>query len=317
MTGLSKGRHFLDLDQISAAELRGILDDAKAMKAARAGRPKGALDDALPLKGHMLALIFEKPSTRTRISFDMAMRQMGGSTMVLGGNDLQFGHGETVADTARVLSRYIDAIMLRTKRHDNLLELAQTASVPVINGLTDKTHPCQLMADILTFEERVGPVKGRVFAWAGAGNNVCTSWIHAAQRFQFTLRIGSPEGLMPDPKVVAWAQVQGADVSVTHNPQAAVAGADCVITDTWVQMSESDALGEGGARRRHNALMPFQVNERLMASAKVGALFLHCLPAHRGEEVTDAVLDGPQSGVWDEAENRLHTQKAILKWALA
>jgi ornithine carbamoyltransferase len=316
MSGLTKGRHFLDLDHISATELRAILEDAKAMKAARAGRPKGALDDALPLKGHMLALIFEKPSTRTRISFDMAMRQMGGSTMVLGGNDLQFGHGETVADTARVLSRYIDAIMLRTKRHDNLLELAQTASVPVINGLTDKTHPCQLMADILTFEERVGPVKGRVFAWSGAGNNVCASWIHAAERFQFTLRIGCPHGLEPDPKLVAWARANGADVTITQSPQEAVKGADCVITDTWVQMSESDQLGEGGARRRHNSLMPFQVNERLMAAARPGALFLHCLPAHRGEEVTDAVLDGPQSGVWDEAENRLHTQKAVLKWAL-
>jgi ornithine carbamoyltransferase len=317
MTQLAKGRHFLDLDQIPAAQLRAILEDAKAMKAARAGRPKGAADDALPLKGHMLALIFEKPSTRTRISFDMAMRQLGGTTMVLGGNDLQFGHGETVADTARVLSRYIDAIMLRTKRHDNLLELAQTASVPVINGLTDRTHPCQLMADILTFEERAGPVKGRVFAWTGAGNNVCTSWIHAAERFGFTLRVASPPTLQPDAKVVAWAKAQGADVSVTQSAQDAVAGADCVITDTWVQMSESDQLGEGGARRRHNALMPYQVNERLMAQAKPNALFLHCLPAHRGEEVTDAILDGPQSGVWDEAENRLHTQKAILKWALA
>lgn len=317
MNLMTKGRHFLDLDQVSAADLRSILNDARMMKSARAGRPRGALDDSLPFKGHMLALIFEKPSTRTRISFDMAMRQMGGSTMVLGGNDLQFGHGETVADTARVLSRYVDAIMLRTKRHDNLLELAQMSSVPVINGLTDRTHPCQLMADILTFEERVGPVKGRVFTWSGAGNNVCASWIHAAQRFEFSLRVACPETLSPDPKAVAWAKSHGADVSVTHSAQDAAQGADCIITDTWVQMSESDQLGEGGARRRHNALSPFQVNDRLMARAKPGALFLHCLPAHRGEEVTDAVLDGPQSGVWDEAENRLHTQKAVLKWALA
>jgi ornithine carbamoyltransferase len=317
MTGMKKGRHFLDLDKIPAEQLRTILDDAKAMKAARAGRPKGALDDAMPLKGHMLALIFEKPSTRTRISFDMAMRQLGGSTMVLSGNDLQFGHGETVADTARVLSRYVDAIMLRTKRHANLLELADTSSAPVINGLTDKTHPCQLMADLLTFEERIGPVAGRIFAWSGAGNNVCASWIHAAQRFGFTLRVGCPEGLEPDPHILAWARAQGAAVTVTYSPQEAVKGADCVITDTWVQMSESDQLGEGGARRRHNALLPFQVNERLMSGARPGALFLHCLPAHRGEEVTDAILDGPQSGVWDEAENRLHTQKAVLKWALA
>jgi ornithine carbamoyltransferase len=309
-------KHFLDLDRIGARDLRHIIDDAAAMKAARHNRPKGALDDVLALKGRMLALIFEKPSTRTRISFDMAMRQMGGGAMVLDGRDLQFGHGETVGDTARVISRYVDAIMLRTKRHANLGEMAQTASVPIVNGLTDKTHPCQLMADVMTIEERLGPIAGKVVTWAGAGNNVCASWIHAAQRFGFSLRIACPEGLAPEPSLIDWAAREKGDVRIVHDAYDAVKGADCVVTDTWVQMSEAGELGEGGSRVRHNQLMPFQVNERLMAAAKKEAIFLHCLPAHRGEEVTDSVLDGPRSAVWDEAENRLHSQKAILKWAL-
>jgi ornithine carbamoyltransferase len=245
------------------------------------------------------------------------MRQLGGQTMFLDGRDMQFGHGETVGDTARVLSRYVDGIMLRTKRHQALLELARTASVPVINGLTDKTHPCQLMADILTFEEHRGPIKGRVVTWSGAGNNVCASWIHAAVKFGFELRVAVPEELDPDAKVLNWAKAQGGKVNIVRDPYDAVAGSDAVVTDTWVQMSETDQLGEGGTRSRHNMLMRYQVNDKLIGAAKRDAIFMHCLPAHRGEEVTDSVLDGPQSVVFDEAENRLHTQKSVLVWALA
>jgi len=309
-------KHFLDLDAFDGATLRKLIEDAKRMKIARNGRPKGAPDDATPLAGRMLALIFEKPSTRTRISFEMGMRQLGGSTMFLEGSAMQFGHGETVGDTAQVLSRYVDAIMLRTKRHQSLIELAQHATVPVINGLTDKTHPCQLMADVMTFEEHCGPIAGRVVTWSGAGNNVCASWIHAAVRFGFELRVACPVESVPDPKLTEWAKREGGKVHLMRDPFEAVSGTDAVIADTWVQMSEADQLGEGGTRARHNVLARYRVDERLMAAAGKKAIFMHCLPAHRGEEVTDGVFDGPQSVVFDEAENRLHAQKSVLVWAL-
>ena len=310
-------RHFLDLDAFDAPALRSLIESARRMKEARRGRPKGARDDDMPLKGRMLALVFEKPSTRTRISFDMGMRQLGGECMFLDGRDMQFGHGETVGDTARVLSRYVDGIVLRSKRHHSLLDLARTASVPVINGLTDKTHPCQLMADILTFEEHRGPIGGQVVAWSGAGNNVCASWIHAAVRFGFELRVACPPELDPDPQIMAWVKAEGGKVHIIRDPNEAVSGAAAVVTDTWVQMSESDHLGEGGARSRANSLVRYRVDEKLMEVAGKKAIFLHCLPAHRGEEVTDGVLDGPQSVVFDEAENRLHAQKAVLLWSMS
>jgi ornithine carbamoyltransferase len=317
MKSLPAPRHFLDLDDFDPATLRSLIDSARRMKAARAGRPRGAPDDTALLAGRMLALVFEKPSTRTRISFDMGMRQLGGDCMFLDGRDMQFGHGETVGDTARVLSRYVDGIVLRSKRHQSLIDLARSSSVPVINGLTDKTHPCQLMADILTFEEHRGPIAGQVVAWSGAGNNVCASWIHAAVRFGFELRIACPPELDPDPKLMAWVQAERGRVHLVRDPHAAVSGAAAVVTDTWVQMSESDQLGEGGARSRANALVRYRVDEKLMATAGKDAIFMHCLPAHRGEEVTDEVLDGPQSVVFDEAENRLHAQKAVLLWSMS
>ena len=316
MSAAKLTRHFLDLDDFDSAALRKLIDDAKRMKNARKGRPKGEQDDAAPLKGRMLALVFEKPSTRTRISFDVGMRQLGGECMFLDGRDMQFGHGETVADTARVLSRYVDAIVLRSKRHQSLLELSRTASVPIINGLTDKTHPCQLMADVMTFEEHRGPIAGKVVTWSGAGNNVCASWIHAAVRFGFELRVACPPEIEPDPSLMAWAKDNNGNVHIVRDPHDAVTGASAVVTDTWVQMSETDNLGEGGTRSRHNALVRYRVDERLMQAAGKEAIFMHCLPAHRGEEVTDAVLDGPQSVVFDEAENRLHSQKSVLLWAL-
>ena len=310
-------KHFLDLDAFDGAMLRRLIDDAKRMKNERNGRPKGAPDDVQPLKGRMLALVFEKPSTRTRISFDVGMRQLGGDCMFLDGRDMQFGHGETVGDTARVLSRYVDGIVLRSKRHQSLIELAASATVPVINGLTDKTHPCQLMADVMTFEEHQGPIKGKVVTWSGAGNNVCASWIHAAVKFGFELRVACPPEADPDSRLTAWAKENGGKVHIVRDPYEAVTGTSAVVTDTWVQMSESDQLGEGGMRSRHNVLARYRVDERLMAAAGKKAIFMHCLPAHRGEEVSDAVLDGPQSAVFDEAENRMHSQKAVLAWAMS
>ena len=316
MTKATVSKHFLDLDAFDAGMLRKLVDDARRMKEARKGWPKAKADDNAPLKGRMLALVFEKPSTRTRISFDVGMRQLGGDCIFLDGRDMQFGHGETVADTARVLSRYVDAIVLRSKRHQSLLELAATASVPIINGLTDKTHPCQLMADILTFEEHRGPIAGKVVAWSGAGNNVCASWIHAAARFNFELRIACPPELDPEPSLMTWAKENKGNVHIVRDPHEAVSGANAIVTDTWVQMSESEQLGEGGARSRHNSLVRYRVDEHLMQTAGKDAIFMHCLPAHRGEEVTDAVIDGPQSVVFDEAENRLHSQKAVLLWTM-
>jgi len=266
---------------------------------------------AKPLAGKALALIFEKPSTRTRVSFEVGMKELGGEVIVLERDGSQLGRGETVADTARVLSRYVDAIMLRTTKEEKLHELAEHATVPVINGLTDRTHPCQLMADVMTFEEHRGPIAGKRIAWSGDGNNMAASWIHAAARFNFELRLACPEQLMPPPEVLAWARKEGARVSVTSDVAAAVKDADCVVTDIWVSMGDEDHVAN-----RHNLLAPYQVNEQVMALAKPDAIFMHCLPAHRGEEVTAGVIDGPQSVVWDEAENRLHAQKAILCWCL-
>ena len=276
------------------------------MKAARKGWPKGKIEQDAPLKGRVLAMIFQQPSTRTRVSFEVAMRQLGGEVLVISADDMQLGRGETVADTARVLSRYVDAIMIRAKRHDHLLELARHASIPVINGLTNKSHPCQVMADIMTFEEHRGSIDKHAIAWVGDGNNVATSWIHAMTRLGGELRLGCPSELSPNPDAVRWAKDQGGKVKVTTSAEEAVKDASCVIADVWVSMHDTDATA------RHNMLKPYQVNETLMRRARPDALFMHCLPAHRGEEVTAAVMDGPQSVVFDEAENRLHIQKSIL-----
>jgi len=294
-------RHFVDLTEVSAEELRGIIDHSRQMKADSDGR-RPLLADKI------LAMIFDKPSTRTRVSFDVAMRQLGGETVFLTGGEMQLGRGETIADTAKVLSRYVDAIMIRILDDEALAELAANASVPVINGLTRLSHPCQVMADVLTFEEHLGPINGRTVAWTGDSNNVTASWVHAAQRFDFSLKIASPKELAPAPALLDWSRDNGADVHVFDDPFEAVRGADCVVTDTWVSM------GDGERERRHNLLKPYQVNDALMAEAAPGAIFMHCLPAHRGEEVTDSVMDGPQSVVFDEAENRLHAQKGILAW---
>ena len=304
--------HFLDIHTTDAADLRAIIDSAAAMKTARKGRSRGAPDDEQPLAGRMVALIFEKPSTRTRVSFDVGVRQMGGQTMVLSGKEMQLGHGETIADTARVLSRYVDLIMIRTFEEATLLEMAEHATVPVINGLTNRTHPCQIMADVMTFEEHRGPIAGRRITWCGDGNNVCASWLHAAGRFGFDFTFTGPATLDPEDEFVGLARKLGAKVMIERDPARAVAGADLVIADTWVSMHDSQSSRE----RRHNQLRPYQVNDALMARASADALFMHCLPAHRDEEVTSAVMDGPHSVVFDEAENRLHAQKAILRYCL-
>lgn len=303
-------RPFIDLSLLDAEELRQILVMARAMKQGRLGSAKGVVELGRPLDGTVLATVFAKPSTRTRVSFDIAMRQMGGSTIVLSEGDMQLGHGETIADTARVLSRYVDIIMLRAGAHADLEELAKFATVPVINGLTDNTHPCQVMADVMTFEEHKGPIAGSKIAWVGDGNNVAASWIHAASLFGFTLHLACPPELSPRDEVLDWAKEQGADVVLNNDPIAAVTGADCVVTDTWVSMGDEDGA------RRHKLLGPYQVTMDLMATANKDAIFMHCLPAHRGEEVTAEVIDGPTSVVFDEAENRLHIQKAILAWCL-
>jgi ornithine carbamoyltransferase len=296
--------HFLDLSEFSGKTLREILALASGLKAKRAGEPRR------PLAGRKLALIFEKPSTRTRVSFDAAMYELGGHSIVLTGKEMQLGRGETIADTARVLSRYVDAIMIRILNHRSLQELAAHATVPVINGLTKLSHPCQVMADVMTFEEHKGSIKGRKVAWTGDANNVLTSWVHAAARFEFELNVASPRDFAAKPPVVKWAKESGAAIRFMRNPEEAVEGADCIVTDTWVSMGDKEA------KRRHNILKPFQVNRALMKRAKPDAIFMHCLPAHRGEEVTDDVIDSPQSVVFDEAENRLHAQKGILAWCL-
>ena len=296
-------KHFLDLDQFDEKTLREQLDLGVAFKT-------GAPENPRPLEGKCLAMIFEKASTRTRVSFDVGMRQLGGETIVLDHTDMQLGRGETVADTAKVLSRYVDAIMIRTTNPQNLTDMAENATIPVINGLTDHSHPCQIMADVMTIEDYLGPVEDKTIAWCGDGNNMATSWIHAATRLKFELRLACPDELQPNQDVMKWAQENGARVLLTNDPTEAATGADCVSTDVWVSM------GDEGISDRHNLLRPYQVDSQLMGLAKSEAIFMHCLPAHRGEEVTADVMDGPQSVVWDEAENRLHAQKGILTWCL-
>ena len=304
-------KHFLDLTDFSSDQLRTILTGASTIKAERnAARAAGGRAKNRPLEGKVLAMIFDKPSTRTRVSFDVGMRELGGETLMLTGAEMQLGRGEAIADTARVLSRYVDAIMIRTLDHAKVRELAENASVPVINGLTKVSHPCQVMADVMTYEEHNGPIQGRTVAWMGDANNVLASWVHAAARFDFQLKIAAPEDLSPSAELIAWARNEGARVTVTRSPQDAAEGADCIVTDCWVSMGDEDA------GRRHNLLLPYQVNSKLMKLASSKALFMHCLPAHRGEEVTDEVMDGPQSVVFDEAENRLHAQKGVLAWCL-
>lgn len=308
MAAQKSPRHFLDISALDSKTLRRILDAAHAMKKAgkrvpAALRPKG-------IENLVLVMIFEKPSTRTRVSFDIAMRQLGGGALSLNHTDLQLGRGESVADTARVLSRYADGIMIRANSHETLLELARHATIPVVNGLTDKSHPCQVMADVMTFEEHLGAIKGRTVAWIGDGNNVAISWMHAAARFGFSLRLACPDQLKPEDEALDWVKAQKADVSLSNDPEKAVKGADCVVTDTWVSMGQSDAA------KRKKMLAAFGVDAKLMGKAAKGAIFMHCLPAYRGLEVSEDVLEGPQSVVWDEAENRLHAQKAILAWCL-
>ena len=304
--------HFLDIHQTDPADLRKIIDQAKVTKGARQGLPKASPDAEQPLKDRMVALIFEKPSTRTRVSFDVGVRQMGGQTMVLSGSDMQLGHGETIADTARVLSRYVDMIMIRTFDESVLHEMAEFADVPVINGLTDRTHPCQIMADVMTFEEHRGPIAGKKVVWSGDGNNVCASFLHAAGQFGFDMVFTGPSQLDPEDEFVALARSKGVNVSIERDATRAVEGADLIVTDTWVSMHDAQSARE----RRHNLLRPYQVNEELMSHAKPDALFMHCLPAHRDEEASSAVMDGPHSVIFDEAENRLHAQKAIMRWCV-
>lgn len=296
-------RHFIDIFNHSAEELKGIMDLSRSLRAER----KGAFPGQGPLAGKMLAMVFERPSTRTRVSFDVGMRELGGQTIMLTGAEMQLGRGETIADTARVLSRFVDMIMIRILDHGALLELAEFATVPVINGLTKLSHPCQIMADILTFEDHRGSIIGRTVTWVGDDNNVLASWVHAAAKWDFRINIATPPELKPSEEVLAMA---GGRASWTSDPFAAVDGSDCVITDTWVSMGDKER------ERRHNLLSPYQVNDRLMAAANKDAIFMHCLPAHRDEEVTASVIDGPQSVVFDEAENRLHAQKGVLAWAL-
>jgi ornithine carbamoyltransferase len=296
-------RHFLDLIDVPAEELRRMIDLARAIKAKRSGNER-------QLAGKTLAMIFERPSTRTRVSFEVAMRQLGGDVIMLTADEMQLGRGETIGDTARVLSRYVDVIMIRALDPEAVAELARFATVPVINGLTRRSHPCQVMADVMTFEEHRGPIRGRTVAWTGDANNVLTSWMHAAERFAFRMRVATPPELAPKKPLVEWIKSSGATITLGTDPEDAVKDADCIVTDTWVSMGDRDGA------RRHNLLKHYQVNERLMARAKPDALFMHCLPAHRGEEVTDEVMDGPHSVVFDEAENRLHAQKGILTWCL-
>lgn len=310
MSETSGPHHFLSLYGAGGAALAAMLNEAAARKAARAGRPRGAPDEDAPLAGHVLATIFEKPSTRTRVSFHMAMRQLGGQTLLLDAGHMQLGRGESIADTARVLGRYVDALMLRTDDPAKLDALARHAGVPVVNGLTDAAHPCQIMADLLTLIENGKRLPGLKVAWLGDGNNVLASWIEAAAIFRMELRIACPPGHGPAPKQVEEGRGAGAQILLCGSAAAGAEGADVVVTDCWISMGQAD----GGAKQ--DAMRPYQVNEAVMARAAADALFLHCLPAHIGEEVTEAVFEGPQSRVFDEAENRLHAQKAILLWCL-
>jgi ornithine carbamoyltransferase len=305
---VSSLRHFIDLWRMEGADLRAILDDARQRKAARLGWPKGQPDADRPGANRTLAMIFEKHSTRTRFSFDAAMRQLGGDVIISNANEMQLGRGEPIEDTARVLSRMVDAIMIRANVHEDVERLAMSATVPVINGLSDKGHPCQILADLMTIEEHRGRVEGKTLAWVGDGNNVCASFIHAAPKLGFKLNIACPALYHPDLHDLARAAEQQGRVEVTEDPRAAVEGAHAVITDTWVSMGDTDH------DERLDALEPYQVDTRLMDLADESAVFLHCLPAHRGEEVTDEVIDGPRSVIWDEAENRIHAQKSVLAW---
>lgn len=304
--------NFLDIKTIESSELKQIIQTALEIKKSRSSLTKGVLDSDKALDGQIVALIFEKPSTRTRISFDVGVRQMGGQTIVLSGKDMQLGHGETIADTARVLSRYVDLIMLRTYEEATLHEMAQFATVPVINGLTNYSHPCQIMADILTYEEHRGSIEGKKIVWSGDGNNVFNSYAHAAEKFNFNLTFTGPETLEPDRKLIEQARQNGTKISIEIDPAAAMRDADLVVTDTWISMHDLQSARE----RRHNQLRPYQVNKELIAHAKPDALFMHCLPAHRDEEATSEIMDGKNSVIFDEAENRLHIQKAIMRWCL-
>jgi ornithine carbamoyltransferase len=298
-------RHFLDLIDIPKPVLQGMIDRSREMKAAlKRGEQKK------PLAGKTLAMVFDKPSTRTRVSFDVGMRQLGGESIMLTAQEMQLGRGETLADTARVLSRFVDAIVIRILDHKDVEELAKYATVPVINALTRRSHPCQVLADVMTFQEKKGSIKGRTVAWTGDSNNVLASWMHAADRFEFTLRIATPAELRPTKWLLDWMKSSGAAIEIGEDPERAVKGADCVVTDTWVSMGDKDG------KHRHNILKPYQVNSALMSRAHPEAIFMHCLPAHRGDEVTDEVMDGPQSVVFDEAENRLHAQKGLLAWCM-
>jgi ornithine carbamoyltransferase len=309
MTGAAPFRHFLDLGDAGGDDIAAMINDAIDRKAARAGLPKGAADADAPLAGRVLALVFEKNSTRTRVSFDIAMRQLGGSVLILDSGSSQLGRGETIADTARVLSRMVDGIMLRTDDHAKIEEMARHATVPVINGLTDKSHPCQIVADLLTMIEHRKALPGLEVAWFGDGNNVLHSILEAAGLFKFNVRVAVPAGYEPDPAFVAMARAGGATVTLTQDAQAAARGADVLVTDTWISMGQADAA------EKKAAMAPFQVNAALMAHAKPDAIFLHCLPAHVGDEVSEDVFEGPQSVVFDEAENRIHAQKSVLLWS--
>jgi len=301
-------RHFTDIDGCTASQLRAIIDLAHKMK--KAGRNKLPVGLSKLDKLKVLAMIFEKPSTRTRLSFDMAMRQLKGQTTILNASDMQLGRGESISDTAKILSRFVDIVMIRCHSHEDLLELAEQSSIPVINGLTDHSHPCQILADIQTFEEHVGPIKGRTLSWIGDGNNMATSWIHAASKFDFNLKLACPKKLSPAKEQQKLIEASGGNITLLEDPSKAVKNSDCVMTDTWVSMGDKDEA------KRKKLLTPYQVNAELIAKAHNKAIFMHCLPAHRGEEVTNEVIDGPQSVVFDEAENRLHAQKAVLAWCL-
>jgi ornithine carbamoyltransferase len=303
-------RHFLDISALSKQQLRAILDEAHRRKNKRIGWPKAKADEDRPLDGHALAMIFQKNSTRTRVSFEIGMLQLGGSSIVLDANTMQLKRGETIEDTARVLSRMVDAVMIRANNHQDVLEFAAASDVPVINGLTEFSHPCQIIADIMTIEEWHGAIEGKTVAWVGDGNNVCASFVHAAEKLNFKLRIATPAAYAPRSQEIAAANAAGADIEVSTDSMRAVEGADVVVTDTWVSMGDADKDA------RMAAFPPYIVDEALMQRAGKNAVFLHCLPAHRGEEVSDAVIDGESSAVWDEAENRIHAQKAVLMWCL-
>jgi ornithine carbamoyltransferase len=306
----TRPRHFLDIAALTRDDLRAILSEARARKHWRADMPKGAPDDDPALAGRVLAMIFQKNSTRTRVSFEMAMRQLGGQALVLSSADTQLGRGETMEDTARVLSRMVDAVMIRANSHQDIVDYSHASSIPVINGLTDLSHPCQIVADLMTIEEWLGDVEGKTIAWVGDGNNVCASFVHAAEKLSFKLRIATPTAYAPRAQEITASKAAGADIEVSTDATRAVEGADVVVTDTWVSMGDPDKDA------RLTAFPPYQVNEALMARANKDAIFLHCLPAHRDEEVSAAVIDGPRSAVWDAAENRVHAQKAVLLWCL-